>query len=430
MDARSGEGQRIGVRETTGRSIERGGMVIAGGYNRVLCRYCGTDNPGVHRFCGMCGKPLDEEPAVESSALRKDSHASILAPMEPVESPAERPTPAPAYTGGIFNLGAPSDSSSGNADYLLEDDEPRSGKGLLLFGLLAVALAVGLGWMRFRQTGIPGLKGLIGSSSPTATNNAPAPSQAPADGSAPAGTAPAGTAPAPAGSEPPPSSTATQTPAPTPGASPQTEGNPPASASGTAPPSTPPPTAAAPSTAAPPGSESPANGSAPPAATTDHDPAGSKDGEQTGEAASAATPATTTPAANAPSGTAPPAAADPDVPAAAKPKKLPKPAAAKPEDTVALGEKYLYGRGVPQSCEKGLRYVKPAAEQSNPKAMITMGALYATGHCLSRDLPTAYRYFALALRQDPGNGALKQNAEMVWGQMTQSERQLAIRLTQ
>jgi len=120
------------------------------------------------------------------------------------------------------------------------------------------------------------------------------------------------------------------------------------------------------------------------------------------------------------------------VPAAPKPTKKPatKPPAAKAEDSVALGEKYLYGRGVPQSCEKGLRYVKPAADQSNPKAMITMGALYATGHCLSRDLPTAYRYFALALRQDPENSALKQNTEMVWGQMTQSERQLAIRLTQ
>jgi len=97
---------------------------------------------------------------------------------------------------------------------------------------------------------------------------------------------------------------------------------------------------------------------------------------------------------------------------------------------VAMGERYLYGRGVPQDCTRGLRYVRPAADQSIPKAMITMGALYATGHCLSRDLPTAYRYFALALRKDPENGALKQNAEMVWGQMTASERQQAIRMTQ
>jgi TPR repeat protein len=62
--------------------------------------------------------------------------------------------------------------------------------------------------------------------------------------------------------------------------------------------------------------------------------------------------------------------------------------------------------------------------------MITMGALYATGHCISRDLPTAYRYFALALRLDPDNGPLRQNAEMVWKQMTAEERKQAIRLTQ
>jgi len=85
---------------------------------------------------------------------------------------------------------------------------------------------------------------------------------------------------------------------------------------------------------------------------------------------------------------------------------------------------------VPQNCDKGLRYVKPVADQANSKAMITMGALYATGHCVARDLPTAYRYFALALRKDPDNTALKQNAEMVWSKMTPTERQQAIRLTQ
>ncbi len=96
-----------------------------------------------------------------------------------------------------------------------------------------------------------------------------------------------------------------------------------------------------------------------------------------------------------------------------------------------MGERYLYGKeGFPQNCERGLHYVKPAADQSNPKAMITMGALYATGHCLSKDLPTAYRYFALALRADPENVPLRQNAEMVWKQMTSEERKQAIRLTQ
>ena len=397
----------------------------------MLCRYCGTDNPGVHRFCGMCGKPLDEEPDAGSGGPRKDSSASTIVPAGPVESAAERPAPAPAYTGGIFNLGAPSDSSSRSVDYLLEDDEPRSGKGLLLFGVLAVALVVGLGWMRFRQTGIPGLKGLMGSSSPSASSNAPAPNPASPDASAgaPPSTTPAGTA--PAGSEQPPSPNALQTPATNEAASPQPNGNTPGSPQGTSPPSNQPPTAGTSSTAsAPSGSETPANGVASQPAPSDHDQAGSKEGEQKGEGAPAAAPSASAPAPSAPRATMPPAAVDSDVATPAKPKKLPKPTPTKTEDTVALGEKYLYGRGVPQSCEKGLRYVKPAADQSNPKAMITMGALYATGHCLSRDLPTAYRYFALALRQDPGNGALKQNAEMVWGQMTQSERQLAIRLTQ
>jgi len=111
-------------------------------------------------------------------------------------------------------------------------------------------------------------------------------------------------------------------------------------------------------------------------------------------------------------------------------KPLPAPRPEPAVDPVTLGEKYIYGRGVPQNCDRGLKMVKPAADQSNAKAMITMGALYATGHCVARDLPNAYRYFALALRKDPENAALKQNAEMVWTQMTQSERQHAMRLTQ
>ena len=367
----------------------------------------------------MCGKPLEDEPAAEFSSPKKDSSAAPEAQTETSERAPERPVPAPAYTGGIFNLGAPSESS-GSADYLLEDDEPRSGKGLLLLGLVAVALVVGLGWMRFRQTGLPGLKGLIGSSSsakPSASTDAPAPSQTPSDGSS---GAPASSTPnAP---EQPPASGTTQTSTPAASAPPQSDASASQPPAGTA---TPPPAAAPSNPSAPDGDTH--GGAAAQAAAPDQ--AAAKPEEHTSEASPAGAPEATPPPPASPVKPAPAATADtPDVPE--KPKKLPKPTPSKPEDTVALGEKYLYGRGVPQSCEKGLRYVKPAAEQSNPKAMITMGALYATGHCLSRDLPTAYRYFALALRQDPGNGPLKQNAEMVWGQMTQSERQLAIKLTQ
>lgn len=85
---------------------------------------------------------------------------------------------------------------------------------------------------------------------------------------------------------------------------------------------------------------------------------------------------------------------------------------------------------MPQDCDRGLRILKPAVNQGNPKAMIEMGALYSAGLCTPRDLPTAYRWFALALRKDPTNQALNADLEKLWGEMTQPERELAIKLTQ
>jgi TPR repeat protein len=97
---------------------------------------------------------------------------------------------------------------------------------------------------------------------------------------------------------------------------------------------------------------------------------------------------------------------------------------------VTEAERYIYGRGVRQDCDHGLRLMKPAAEQSNTKAMISLGALYSTGTCTPRDLPTAYRWFALALHKDPDNQALQDDLQKLWSQMTPPERQLAIKLSQ
>jgi TPR repeat protein len=71
-----------------------------------------------------------------------------------------------------------------------------------------------------------------------------------------------------------------------------------------------------------------------------------------------------------------------------------------------------------------------AAGQSSAKAMISLGTLYSTGTCTPRDLPTAYRWFALALHKEPDNQALQDDLQKLWSQMTQPERQLAIRLSQ
>jgi hypothetical protein len=370
----------------------------------------------------MCGRELEPEGGLVEEAVKEPVAVRPVAAAQgetPKAAPSTAPTPAPTYTGGIFNLGAPAEQKSRNLDYLLEDDEPRSHKGLLLF-VVALALVVGLGYLRFRQTGIPGFRI---SSKPTpaaAPNNSPAPSS-PQPESAPTTTV---TAPPPSASDQAQSSIT-----PVGDAAPQT--TPPVGAAANPPAATSTPAAPAPTNPAP-ANNAPAadSGSAQPAASQ---PADNQD--KATETAAAKTPSKPeTPPAKPTHGEASPSADTeeaPDAPVTPQPPKTAaKPPAAKPDDPVLLGEKYLYGRGVPQSCDKGLRYVKPAAEQSNPKAMITMGALYATGHCLSRDLPTAYRYFALALRKDPENSALKQNAEMVWGQMTPSERQLAIRLTQ
>jgi TPR repeat protein len=88
-------------------------------------------------------------------------------------------------------------------------------------------------------------------------------------------------------------------------------------------------------------------------------------------------------------------------------------------------ERYIYGRGgVAQDCDRGLKMLRTSAYQSNEKAMISLGALYSTGLCAPRDLPTAYRWFAVALRKE------QQNLQKLWSQMTQPERHLAIKLSQ
>ena len=118
-----------------------------------------------------------------------------------------------------------------------------------------------------------------------------------------------------------------------------------------------------------------------------------------------------------------------EAPPAPKPRER-KPTPAKPVDSVMEAERYIYGNGARQDCDRGLRLLKSAAEQSNPKAMVSMGTLYSTGTCTPRDLPTAYRWFALALHKQPDNQALQDDLQKLWSQMTQPERQLAIKLSQ
>jgi hypothetical protein len=44
--------------------------------------------------------------------------------------------------------------------------------------------------------------------------------------------------------------------------------------------------------------------------------------------------------------------------------------------------------------------------------------------------PDVVPWFAIALRKDPSNDAIQADLQKLWGEMTQPERQLAIKLTQ
>jgi len=77
-----------------------------------------------------------------------------------------------------------------------------------------------------------------------------------------------------------------------------------------------------------------------------------------------------------------------------------------------------------------MKYLKAASAKSNAKARSTFGTMYATGHCVPRDLPTSYTWFALALHADPNNQILEKDLSAVWNQMTPPERQLATRMKQ
>jgi hypothetical protein len=131
--------------------------------------------------------------------------------------------------------------------------------------------------------------------------------------------------------------------------------------------------------------------------------------------------ANTTPASSGSAGAdtaAPPAEPSRNMPHARPPPDL---------SPAAKGERYLYGNGVPQDCALARKNLALAAERKNARALSLMGTMYATGHCEPRDLPTAYGWFAQALRVDPGNHGVADNLSLIWKQMTPSEKQLALK---
>lgn len=401
----------------------------------MRCSRCGNENSDGNRFCGMCGAALLSAPPVAASSQQRPASSPPAsfpsrpqASEAPRSTPAPQPQPTPSISGPSF-LGLNDRSphrrtraslsidphSSSNVEYLLDDDdEPRHfGAGKVLLILIALGLAVGFGYLRWKNQGLSWINEALHKPSAAAAQTSPATDSNANDGNAPASPSitpepqPAASTAAPGGTQP---SNAAQPSGGQPAGAATPNGNPqPTAPTATTPGATPASTGAASNSAS----------------------AGDS-GAANAPASSAAKPSDDSAAAD--SSTDSPAPAKGNSPPAARPKPAPKPHAARPVepavDPVAEAHPYLYGRGASQDCDRGLRILKPAANAGNPKAMIEMGALYSAGLCTPHDLPTAYRWFALALRKDPSNDQVQTDLQKLWSEMTQPERQLAIKLSQ
>ncbi|HKS73724.1 MAG TPA: zinc-ribbon domain-containing protein [Terriglobales bacterium] len=342
----------------------------------IRCPECGYENRDMYRFCGMCGATLRRDAPVEESP----SGPRIMPADEPPRAATSIPSKpvAPLTTPGFITEG----TRPRSLDYLLEDEPPKS-RVKLVVTLVLLLLAGGLTLWHWQRDGYPW-----------------------ADQKSPSSSAAANSATANAASTPP---------------------------------STPQPNASAPKPE-PPTVTAPAPQSAKPLATAENqiplvqptppplEPAASETkSDESSPKAEESSPKERPTEADQPAASVAPPVAMPKP----KPKPLLKPAApAAPalqgdDRLVADGEKYLYGNGVTENCDLAQKNLRVAAGHSNARALTLMGAMYATGHCVNRDLPTAYRWFAKALRQDPSNSRVQQDLEILWKQMTPEERQLA-----
>ncbi len=356
----------------------------------MLCPKCGESNPENFRFCGMCGAVLETgKPAASSRPVtpRPEPTSSGDVPIAlriaanpPRESATAERAPlsgGPSFLGlGQSAPGGPSlDTlrdkafSGSTPTFVYEDSKPGRGRTVLLLFILAIL--IGGVYVRYRYLGY-GARG----AKPAVTQTAQNANSVPTDQQKQS------TQPTSADNVPP--------------AQPAT------------PPAVAPPEKAADNTAK----------------RTENTPAESTPKKEASSMpVEPAAPAAKQPAKSTAHTTATNEGSKP-VPAAK--------AVADDSGDAAFrkADAYLYGRGVSENCGEAVKNLKAASAAGNAKARSAFGTMYATGHCVPRDLPTAYSWFALALRADPNNQILEKDLTAVWNQMTPPERQLATKMKQ
>jgi hypothetical protein len=355
----------------------------------VRCTHCGYDNSPEYRFCGMCGASL-AHPPVQTQAPEKKEVLTASNGGNGGNGTSEN-VHGPSF------LGLAEDPKV-EFHYLYEDEQPRSHVGLVVFLLLILGAAGYLGW-QWQHHGFPFNQ--LGNSS--AGQQSASPSEV-----------------APAMSQ----NQETHIDKPMTGGSggvlptesdQKAPANPPAQANSGPKERDLPPAAGENANAANPGAN-------PPSAPQDSKAADQKatpEQQKTEEAKATPPPPSVPekPVAKAPTKTRTPKAAPAPSPTATP---------ASPDSDLELsGERFLYGNGVPQNCARAESSLRAAATHGNTKAQTVLGTMYATGHCVGRDLPTAYRWFARALHQEPQNSRISADLQVLWRQMTPQEKQLA-----
>jgi len=324
----------------------------------------------------MCGASL-AHPAVATKTADK------------VEPPPPREAPSANGNGRTENVHGPSflglaEDPKVEFHYLYEDEQPRSHVGLVFFLLLVLGGAGYLGW-QWKHGGFP-FNGQIASSGSGAQTSA-----------SPSEVAPAQT-----------QDQETHIDKPMTGGAGQALPPPPQPQQGLPAAESKPPEQAAKTNE----STSAATPDKTPAKETSPENKATEKSEQNDESeTAAATPA--------------PKARTPKQASVRTPIQKAAPPTSPDADLEQSGEKYLYGSGVPQNCQRAESSLRTAATHGNSKAQTVLGTMYATGHCVGRDIPTAYRWFARALHQDPQNSRISADLQVLWRQMTPQEKQLA-----
>lgn len=350
----------------------------------VRCTHCGYDNSPEYRFCGMCGAALAHPPVQTKPPLRDVTPAA-----KPANGHGETTTSGPSSENvhGPSFLGLAEDPKT-EFHYLYEDEPPRSYAGLV-FVVILLAVVGGAGYWQWSHHGFPFNRfgGTSAQQSASPSEVAPAQSQDQQTHIDKPLTGIGDALPTPSDQNKPPDTGKTTDFSP--------QGTQTSPAAGTTTPSN-------------------ANAGQQPAAT---EPAPEKPTEE----AKATPPPSVTPARPKKAKHTPAPKAAPKTETASLATKISPDA-----DLEAAGERYLYGTGGTQpNCAKAQSNLQTAATRGNSKAQTVLGTMYATGHCVGRDLPTAYRWFARALHQDPQNSRISADLQVLWRQMSAEERQLA-----